>query len=50
MKAEYSSHATQFFTATIYEWQPVLADNQQKYYYAPCDAPGLTAAAICRVA
>ncbi len=30
MKAEYSFHAAQFFTATIYEWQPILADNQHK--------------------
>jgi REP element-mobilizing transposase RayT len=30
MKTEYSFHATQFFTATIYEWQPVLADDQYK--------------------
>ncbi len=30
MKTEYSFHATQFFTATIYEWQPVLADEQYK--------------------
>ena len=30
MKAEYSFHAAQFFTATIYEWQPILADDQYK--------------------
>ena len=30
MKAEYSFHAAQFFTATIYEWQPVLQDDQYK--------------------
>ena len=30
MKTEYPFHATQFFTATIYEWQPVLADDQFK--------------------
>ena len=30
MKTEYSFHAAQFFTATIYEWQPVLADNKSK--------------------
>ena len=30
MKTEYSFHATQFFTATIYEWQPVLADDKCK--------------------
>jgi REP element-mobilizing transposase RayT len=30
MKTEYSFHATQFFTATIYEWQPVLADDKFK--------------------
>ncbi len=30
MKTEYSFHATQFFTATIYEWQPVLVDEQYK--------------------
>ncbi len=30
MKTEYSFHASRFFTATIYEWQPVLADEQYK--------------------
>ena len=30
MKTEYSFYSAQFFTATIYEWQPVLADNQFK--------------------
>ena len=30
MKAEYSFHASQFFTATIYEWQPVLQEDQYK--------------------
>jgi len=30
MKAEYSFHAAQFFTATIYEWQPVLQADQYK--------------------
>jgi REP element-mobilizing transposase RayT len=30
MKTGYSFHASQFFTATIYEWQPVLADDQYK--------------------
>ncbi len=30
MKTGYSFHASQFFTVTIYEWQPVLADDQYK--------------------
>ena len=30
MKTEYSFHAAQFFTATNYEWQPVLADDKYK--------------------
>ncbi len=30
MKADYSFHAAQFFTATIYEWQQVLADDLYK--------------------
>ncbi|MEO6330129.1 MAG: transposase [Ginsengibacter sp.] len=30
MKTEYSFHAAQFFTATIYEWQPVLAEDEYK--------------------
>src|SRR5258706_3809350 len=30
MKAEYSFHAAQFFTATIYEWQPVLQADRYK--------------------
>ena len=30
MKTDYSFHAAQFFTATIYEWQPVLADDEYK--------------------
>ena len=30
MKSEYSFHATQFFTATIYEWQPILQEDQYK--------------------
>ena len=30
MKAEHSFHAAQFFTATIYEWQPVPQDDQYK--------------------
>ncbi len=30
MKTEYSFYATQFFTATIYEWQPVLYDDKHK--------------------
>ena len=30
MKTDYSFHAAQFFTATIYKWQPVLADDEYK--------------------
>lgn len=30
MKTEYSFHAAQFFTATIYEWQPLLHDDLYK--------------------
>ena len=30
MKAEYSFHAAQFFTATIYKWQPVLQADRYK--------------------
>ena len=30
MKSEYSFDATQFFTATIYEWQPLLHDDLYK--------------------
>ena len=30
MKAEYSFHTAQFLTATIYEWQAVLADDNHK--------------------
>jgi len=30
MKAEYSFHTAQFLTATLYEWQPVLADDNHK--------------------
>jgi hypothetical protein len=30
MKAEYSFHAAQSFTATIYEWQPKLAEKNIK--------------------
>jgi putative transposase len=30
MKQEYPVHSAQFFTATIYEWQPVLADDRYK--------------------
>ncbi len=30
MKTEYSFHAAQFFTATIYEWQTVLVDDKYK--------------------
>jgi hypothetical protein len=28
MKTDYSFHAAQFFTAAIYEWQPVLEDDR----------------------
>ena len=31
MKAEYFFHAAQFFTATIYEWQPVLQDESLQF-------------------
>jgi hypothetical protein len=27
MNSKYTVHAAQYFTATIYEWQPVLATN-----------------------
>jgi putative transposase len=30
MKPEYTVHAAQYFTATIYEWQPVLAEDRYK--------------------
>ena len=30
MKTEYSFHAARFFTATIYEWQPLLHDDLYK--------------------
>jgi putative transposase len=30
MNFAYTVHATQYFTATIYEWQPVLADDRHK--------------------
>ena len=30
MSPQYAIHATQYFTATIHEWQPVLADDRQK--------------------
>ncbi len=30
MKEEFPIHAAQFFTATIYDWQHVLADNTHK--------------------
>ena len=30
MKTDYFFHAAQFFTATIYEWQPDLADDEYK--------------------
>ena len=30
MSPQYTIHATQYFTATIHEWQPVLADDRQK--------------------
>ena len=30
MNPEYSVHAAQYFTATIYEWQTVLADDSHK--------------------
>ncbi len=30
MKTEDSFHAAQFFTATIYEWQPALAEDEYK--------------------
>jgi len=29
MSPQYTIHATQYFTATIHEWQPVLADDRQ---------------------
>ncbi|MEO6638357.1 MAG: transposase [Ginsengibacter sp.] len=30
MNPEFTIHATQYFTATIHEWQPVLADDRYK--------------------
>ena len=30
MSPEYTVYATQYFTATIYEWQAVLADDNHK--------------------
>lgn len=30
MNPEYSVYAAQYFTATIYEWQAVLADDSNK--------------------
>ena len=30
MNSEYTVYATQYFTATIYEWQPVLANDTHK--------------------
>ncbi len=30
MKEEFPIHAAQFFTATIYDWQHVLADDTHK--------------------
>jgi REP element-mobilizing transposase RayT len=30
MNPEFTIHATQYFTATIHEWQPVLADDRHK--------------------
>ncbi len=28
MNPKYSIHAAQYFTATIYEWQPILTDDR----------------------
>lgn len=30
MNPEYTTNATQYFTATIYEWQPILVDDMHK--------------------
>ena len=30
MNSEYTVHAAQYFTATIYEWQTALADDNHK--------------------
>jgi hypothetical protein len=30
MNEEYTIQSTQYFTATIYEWHPLLADNMHK--------------------
>ena len=30
MNPEYTINATQYFTATIYEWQPILVDDMHK--------------------
>ncbi len=30
MNPDYSIHAAEYFTATIYEWQAVLADDNHK--------------------
>ncbi len=30
MNPEYTIHAAQYFTATIYEWQPILTDDSHK--------------------